>query len=233
MQNQLNTQMATGDTEDLYFGNGQNLIRFHQQLADHSPVTDEISSLPEELLVVLEGGKVPTIPTSLVPSFQYHRIDVLEEAGLSVPTTWEENLQVHADLRDHLEGQNMQNMVLATNPEVFSSMWYHQSDIKSNNANWFARDSDGVIQVALDDEPNTANMLEALRYYRDWGKSPAPAQLGAGRTSLNPTPTSRSRSSGTPRDCLIPSTSARQQISSIIRRSPCSRSKTGRTVSST
>lgn len=160
-QQQISAGLATGDLPDILFGGITSVLNLSDSLVDVSDTFGEIG-LAESWKVEIDG-QTKFLPLSSSLNVRWNRNDLVEEAGLSYPETWDENVQFMQSFNEHL-GDEMAATTISANSNSSSSFYYVMPDFLSNGARFLKRTEDGSVEVALGDDGIRQRAIETMEY---------------------------------------------------------------------
>ncbi|MDR1799350.1 MAG: extracellular solute-binding protein, partial [Bifidobacteriaceae bacterium] len=161
-QNYMN-QIKSGKTDDLAFIGYETLPSFLVQggLRDFSDCAGVMEAKEQfldsvwDLTSIGDPNAVYALGVDYGPDALYYRTDLFADAGIEVPTTWDEFYQAGQQIHDL--GGHIMNVDAAGCPTFWPTLF------QQSGAQWFSRDEESwTVNLAGDDSKQAADYLQKL-----------------------------------------------------------------------
>jgi multiple sugar transport system substrate-binding protein len=173
----LTTGIATGEAPDVFFISPGDWRRYAEgglalPLNDYFPDYLKKDMLPASLEAVTLNGKIYSMPFEMEPVALWYNKEMLKEAGLEVPTSWEELVSAAAKLTK----ENRYGILIPTSPGYYENFVFYPFL-------WMA----GGEVVNKDFTAAAINTPEAARAFDLWGDLIAKGYAASTSTGSDPT----------------------------------------------
>lgn len=137
-ENAMKMRASANQLPDIMYNKPYTLSRFQDYLVDLSDTEAAKNNIMAEGYAV--NGKILGIPMTYGTEYVYYWKDMFEEAGVEVPTTWEELKSVSLTLQEHFGAQDKDFMAIAIgakdNWTTYPYVEFAPGLVNGNGQNW-------------------------------------------------------------------------------------------------